>query len=51
MPIFSADTWFLMVIGIFLEEGIIHFPGNFSTGTDLAINSDLVKCITRNKYK
>ena len=51
MPIFSADTWFLMVIDIFLEEGIIHFSGNFSTGTDLAINFDLIKCITRNKYK
>ena len=40
MPIFSAD----------LEEGIIHFfSGNLSTGTDLAINFDLVKCITKNK--
>ena len=50
MPIFSADTLDFLVTDIFLEEGIIHFFGNLSTGTDLAINFDLVKCITKNKY-
>ena len=36
---------------IFLEEGIIHFfSGKLSTGIDLAINFDLVKCITKNIY-
>ena len=49
MPIFSADTWFLSNRFIFLEEGIIFtfFSGNLSTGTDLAVNFDLVKCITK----
>ena len=28
----------------------MFFSDNFSTGTDLAINSDLVECITKNKY-
>ena len=52
MPIFSADTldFLFLVTDIFLEERIIHFSGNLSTGTDLAINFDLVKCITKNKY-
>ena len=51
MPIFSADTLYFLVTDIFLEEGIIHFfSGNLSTGTDLAISFDLVKCITKNRY-
>ena len=50
MPIFSADTLDFLVTDIFLEEGIIHFYGNLSAGTDLAINFDSVKCITKNKY-
>ena len=41
-----------LVTDIFLEEGKIHFfSATLSTGTDLAINFDLVKCITKNKYK
>ena len=47
MPIFSADTWFLSNRFIFLEEEIMHFSGHLSTGTDLVINFDLVKCITK----
>ena len=27
----------------------MHFPGHLSTGTDLVINFDLVKCITKIK--
>ena len=50
MPIFSADTLDFLVTDIFLEEGIIHFLGNLSSGTDLAINFDLVKCIAKSKY-
>ena len=51
MLIFSADTLDFLVTDILLEEGIIlFFSGNLSTGTDLAINFDLVKCITKNKY-
>ena len=50
MPIFSADVLDFLVTDIFLEEGTIHFSGNLSTGTDLAINFDLVKYITKNKY-
>ena len=45
MPLFSADT--LDTLHVFLEEGIIHFYGNLITGTDLAVNFDLVKCITK----
>ena len=41
MRIFSADTSDFLVTAIFLEEGIIHFSGNLSTITDLAINFDL----------
>ena len=45
MPIFSADTWFLSSLtDIFLEDELMHF---LSTGTDLVINFDLVKCITK----
>ena len=48
MPMFSsADTLDFLVTDIFLEEGIIHFFSNLSTGNDLAINFDLVKCITK----
>ena len=37
-----------LVTDILLEEGIMHFfSGNLSTGTDLVINFDLVKCITK----
>ena len=51
MPIFSADTLDFLVRDIFLELGIIHFFWQLnSTGTDLAINFDLVKCITKNRY-
>ena len=54
MPIFSADTWFLSS----LTDSFIprrwnnaFLPGNVSTGTDLAIKFDLVKCITKiNSY-
>ena len=50
MPMFSADTLDFLVTDIFLEKGIIHFPSNLSTGTDLAIDFDLVKCIAKTKY-
>ena len=40
-----------LVTGIFLEDRIIYFSGNLSTGTDLAINFDFLKCITKNKYR
>ena len=50
MPLFSADTWSLSS----LTESYIprtwnnaFFSGNLSTGTDLVINFDLVKCITK----
>ena len=43
----SGDTWFLSNRFIFLEEKIMHFAGHISTGTDLVINFDLVKCITK----
>ena len=51
MPIFSADTWFLSNRYIPREENNALFSGNQSIGTDLAISSDLIKCITLNKYK
>ena len=51
MPVFSADTLDFLVIDIFLEDGIIlSFSVNLSTGTDLTINFDLLRCITKNKY-
>ena len=50
MAKFSADTLDFLVTDIFLEEGKYIFSGNLSAGTDLAINFDLVKCITKNKY-
>ena len=50
MPIFSADIWFLTS----LTDSYIprwwnnaFFTGNLSTGTDLVINFDLVKFITK----
>ena len=51
MPIFSADTWFLSNRYIPRKGNNAFFSGNLSTGTDLAINFDLVKYITKNKYK
>ena len=50
MPIFSADTWFLSSLTdsyIPRKWNNAFFSGNVSTGTDLAINFDLVKCITK----
>ena len=47
MPIFSADTWFLSNRYIPRRENNAFFSGNLSTGTDLVINFDLVKCITK----
>ena len=50
MPIFSADTWFLSS----LTDSYVPrrwnnaiFSGNLSTGSDLVINFDLVKCTTK----
>ena len=34
-----------MITDLFLEESITKFSGKLSTGTDPAINFDLVKCI------
>ena len=37
-----------LVAVLFREEGImLFFSGNLSTGTDLVINFELVKCITK----
>ena len=37
-----------LVTDIFLEEGkMLFFSGNLNTGTDLVINFDFVKCITK----
>ena len=47
MPIFSADTWFLSNRYIPRRENNAFFSGNLSTGTDLVINFDSVKCITK----
>ena len=51
MPIFSADTWFLISS---LTDSYIprrwnnaFFSGNLSTGIDLVINFGFVKCITK----
>ena len=46
----SADTWFLSNRYILRRGNNTFFSGNLSTGTDLAINFDLVKCVTKNKY-
>ena len=57
MPIFSADTWFLSSLTdsyIPRRWNNAFFSGNVSTGTDLVINFDLVKCITKiniNRYQ
>ena len=39
-----------LVTDIFLRGNNTFFSDNLSTGTDLAINFDLVKCKTKNKY-
>ena len=49
-PIFSSDALDFLVTDIFLEKGIITFSSNVNTRTNLTINFDLVKCITKNKY-
>ena len=57
MSIFSADTWFLSSLTdsyIPRRWNNAFFSGNLSTGTDLVINFDLVKCITKiniNRYQ
>ena len=51
MPIFSTDTLFLSNRYIPRKGNNTVFSGNLSTGTDLAISFDIVKCITKNKYK
>ena len=51
--LFSADTWFVSRLTdsyIPRKWNNAFFSGNVSTGTDLAINFDLLKCITKNKY-
>ena len=35
---------------IFLEEGIVHFSSKLSTGIDLTITFDEIRCITKNIY-
>ena len=48
--LFSADTWFVSSLTdnyIPRKWNNTFFSGNVSTGTDLAINFDLVKCITK----
>ena len=50
MPIFFADNWFLSSLTdsyIARRWNNAFFSGNLSTGTDLVINFDLVKCITK----
>ena len=48
MVMFSADTtFFLTQIYIPRSGNNAFFSGNVSTGTDLVINFDLVKCITK----
>ena len=50
MPLFSADTWSLSSLTDSYIPWIwinAFFSGNVSTGTDLVINIDLVKCITK----
>ena len=47
MPIFSEGTWFLSSRYIPRRENNTFFSGNLSTRTDLVINIDLVKCITK----
>ena len=33
------------------EEGIVDSSGKFGTGIDPVINSDVVKCIVKKKFK
>ena len=50
MPIFSADTWFHSSLTdnyIPRRWNNAFFSGNLSTGTNLVINFDLIKCITK----
>ena len=50
MTIFSANTWFLRSLAdsyIRRRWNNAFFSGNLSPGTDLVINFDLVKCITK----
>ena len=47
MPIFSADTWFLSNRYIPRRGNNAFFSGNLSAGTDLVINFDWVKYITK----
>ena len=50
MPIFSANTWFLSSLTdsyISRRWNNAFFSDNLSTGTDLVINFDLVKYITK----
>ena len=47
MPVLSVGIIDFLVRNIFMEE---VFSGNLSIGTDLAINFDLIKYITKNKY-
>ena len=47
MSIFSTDTWFLSNRYIPSRGNNAFSSGNVSTETDLAINFDLVKCITK----
>ena len=39
-----------MMTDIFLEEGIVNFSSKLSTGIDLAITFDEIRCITKNIY-
>ena len=47
MPISSEDIRFLSNKFIPRRGNNAFFSGNLSTGTDLVINFDLVKCITK----
>ena len=50
MPIFSEDTWFISSLtDSYVPRGWNNafFSVNLSTGTDLVINFDLVKCIIK----
>ena len=52
MPIFSADTPDFLVTESYIPRrgNNTVFFGNLKTVTDLAIRSDLVKYIAKNKY-
>ena len=50
MSTFSVDTWFLSSLTdryISRRWNNAFLSGNLSTGIDLLINCDLVKCITK----